>query len=352
MLENSKQISVRVTVPAKIMIAGEYAVMEGFSSLSMALDKTLTVVVTESTKESCQVSSSLWQKPFIFNDIYQLKDQYSVLLSTLYYALKDKEFNHFDFKISSNFCVSSGFGSSSALRLAVLFAFDLYLKATKNLSPSLSGEDSWRLAEKAFMLQKEYQTKASGYDILTQKVGGLVSYKPQESCWPKGWSRINLDKRSLKKYLHIFIGGKGAPTKNLLNKTDKWLEEKDLKREFFKLSEELCLSFGNFFSQDSDSSYKELIETVSQHRKFMAKSPYSLSSLEESIKNIPGFDTKWTYKTSGAGGEDALLFFGLDEDLGEVTKCLQFSGWCEESWDITEKGLEYFVSKGSESYDC
>ena len=56
-----------VSVQAKIMLVEEYAVMEGYNSLSLALNKKLHVTISETRKSYSQISSSLWKKPFIFS---------------------------------------------------------------------------------------------------------------------------------------------------------------------------------------------------------------------------------------------------------------------------------------------
>ncbi len=336
---------IHVRVPAKIMLSGEYAVMSGFSSLSLALNKYLTIKIKRSSKNCSSVSSLLWERPRLFERVEELKDSEDILLSSLYSALKGKEFAHFDFFITSDFCVSSGFGSSSALRLGVQYALHLFEKTLNKEELLISSSDSWDLAEKAFQDQKKYQKKASGYDFITQKEGGVLLYKPQDSSWPKKWLKLDFCSQRLKKYLHIFIGGSGAVTKEVMNKTDAWLSQNQLKEKFFELSEKLSLSFSDFFESKKEILEKELISLISQHRSLMRNSPFFPSSLEEALKVVDGFDKIWTFKTTGSGGEDALLFFGREENLQKAKKVLLSLGWYEENcWNLDQRGIQYGVS--------
>lgn len=336
--------SVNIKVPAKIMLSGEYAVMSGFSSLSLALNKYLTVTLKKSSDHVSRVRSSLWETPFCFEDISELKNKDDILLATIVSALEEKKIFPFDFFVSSDFSVSSGFGSSSALRLAVHYAFCLYSKALEKESLEISSRDSWLLAKKAFADQLTHQTKASGYDVVTQKLGGSVLFKPKKSQWPQEFENFDFDEALLRNCLHVYTGGKGALTKKVMKKTDDWLEENKLKKDFFSLSEKLTKSFKSFFLNEQESSKEKLISSIKNHRTFMKESPFYLSSLENSLSLLEGFDKTWTYKTTGSGGEDALLFFGEEEHLREAKEILSSLGWCEDLWRLDSKGITYFLS--------
>ena len=340
-----KNCVIHVRVPAKIMLSGEYAVMSGFSSLSLALNKYLTIRIERSFKECSIVTSLLWEGPYFFERVEELQDSEDILLSSLYSVLKEKKLGNFDFFITSDFCVSSGFGSSSALRLGVQYALHLFEKALNKEELIIPSSRAWGLAEKAFQEQKKYQKKASGYDFITQKEGGVVLYKPKNSSWPNKLSKLDFCSQRLKRYLHIFIGGSGALTKEVMNKTDAWLSQNQLKEKFFELSEKLSLSFSEFFESKKEILEKELISLISQHRSLMRHSPFFPSFLEEALKSLDGFDHTWTFKTTGSGGEDALLFFGREENLCEAKKVLLSLGWYEEScWNLDQRGIQYGLS--------
>lgn len=340
-----KNCVIYVKVPAKIMLSGEYAVMSGFSSLSLALNKYLIIKIERSSNSSSSVTSALWERPSVFEKVEELKESEDILLSSIYSFHKGKKLANFHLFITCDFSVSSGFGSSSALRLGVQYALHLFEKALNKEELLISSFDSWSLAEKAFQDQKKYQKKASGYDFITQKEGGVLLYKPQNSSWPKKWSKLDFCNRRLKKYLHIFIGGSGASTKEVMNKTDAWLSRNQVKEKFFEISEKLSLSFSEFFESKKEILEKELISFISQHRSLMRDSPFFPIYLEEAVKNIDGFDKTWSFKTTGSGGEDALLFFGQEENLYEAKKVLLSLGWYEESsWNLDQRGIRYGIS--------
>lgn len=340
-----KNCVIQVKVPGKVMLSGEYAVMSGFSSLSLALSQYLTIEIKRSSDGESQISSTIWKRPLLFSEVKELESSKDILLSSIYGALEGRNFPPFHFSIRSDFSVSSGFGSSSALRLGVQYAFSLFEKSLREEDLKLSSRSSWALAERAFRAQKSYQKKASGYDFITQKEGGVLLYKPEKnSSWPNAWEKLDLCQDSLKKYLHIFVGGRGAATKEVMNKTDAWLSENNLKENFFELSEKLSASLIRFFEQKKTSVEEELVSLLAGHRALMRKSPFFPSALEKALEPLEGFDKTWTFKTTGSGGEDALLFFGDDGKISEAKKVLENLGWRKSSWGLDEGGIHYSLS--------
>lgn len=73
-----------------------------------------------------------------------------------------------------------GFGSSSALRLGIIAAIKIlakqkFFKNHKLIELNIDEKES--IALRAVEYQRADQTLASGYDIITQLMGGLIEYK-------------------------------------------------------------------------------------------------------------------------------------------------------------------------------
>ncbi len=347
MRSRDRFLPVKISVPAKIMLVGEYAVMEGYHSLSLALDKKLEVTVVESTENFSKITSSLWEFPFCFTEISELKSYDNILTQAVGQALKNINLPcFFNLSITSNFSVSSGFGSSSALRLAVISALRSFFAKQE-----LPQEKHWSLAEEAYLLQKGYQGRASGYDVLTQKVGGIVSFKNPEKNWPGIWEKLDWNMSLLEKNLHIYTGGKGAPTKEAITKTDLWLVKNKLKEKFFQSSEKLYKSLCSFFTEANEGCYEKVIQGVAEHRKILLGSPDFPQHIETFLSKIPGFDQTWSYKTTGSGGEDALLFFGDDRALVRVSEVMAKESWVKENWGLDCRGSRFYANKEEEDYE-
>jgi hypothetical protein len=300
--------------------------------------------------------------------------------------------------VSSELDIRHGFGSSSALYLGVLTALAAlkiplesqyppldFLKSLKLPSwfldhrpqvdlcrlvspgegptPQRAKSLSWLLwgvARLAFSLQWESQKRGSGYDTITQLLGGIVQSQPfssegldgdsfvpsqqvnashglrQETLaqWPYRVETINnIPPSRMSKWVHLFVGGQGAPTGPLVRSTMGWMldaEQKGFLRELCARDQQVqkaALGLLKMGKGDQETHVKSLMGAVGQHRRLLKKMPQYPNSLAQSLEKIPGCDHSWSFKTTGAGGEDALLVWGELAHLGEVSQCLRKLGW-------------------------
>ena len=81
---------IEIKVPAKIMLSGEYAVMKGYPSLSLALQKYVKVSLRAHSKEHSEIHSSLWDQPFLFEKEISPAEK-EPLLSSIRSALASKK---------------------------------------------------------------------------------------------------------------------------------------------------------------------------------------------------------------------------------------------------------------------
>ncbi len=183
------------------------------------------------------------------------------------------------------------------------------------------------LAKHAYQLQKEGQNSlASGYDILTQLVGGFFLF--DSSFWknPSQLTRCEIDPAIFHEYFHVFYGGKGAETKIVTNSTWVWLEEQQRLSLLKHLSESLIDSMLLFFKAPSEF-FHHCLENIVRHRRFFESYSNFPISISQKLSLVDGFDQSWTYKTTGAGGEDALILFGHKKDIMEAELVLKILGW-------------------------
>lgn len=346
-MSHKKPISLTVRIPAKVMLSGEYAVMEGGDSLSFALNKYQSLTLEKREEGPSKVVSCLWEKPLYFSKDSDLDNRTDMLSVSLRNALREFPCPPFFLSVRNDFSVQSGFGSSSALRLALYTAIFLFSEASQERALSVSPSKFWSVAKKAYGDQLEYQSKASGYDLITQKVGSLVLYKRQ-GPWPESFQKLSPIEESLK-YFHFFVGGSGAPTKKVMKETDLWLIKSGLKQDFYKTTESLTENFHSFL-EGKMSCFDMIPKLMKKHRQILSQGPHYPDHIEESLSSLAGFDSKWSFKTTGSGGEDALLFFGKVEDLGDVASHLKTFGWKREPWLLDREGLKVSLTVGGESY--
>ncbi|WP_132317093.1 hypothetical protein [Pseudobacteriovorax antillogorgiicola] len=309
------------------MLAGEYAVLEGSPSLSLAVKKELRCTARLSDFHKTVIRSDIWSEPLILDEALS-KEPNNPLLDTVRWACKEWSLPPLEITIASDIQVSDGLGSSSAVRLASLAAM-----------AALTGrqEQPWDLARLCWDQQRQEQGFASGYDFVTQVQGGLVAFYPDYSCWP---GRVEDHKlRSLIPYIHIFRGGKGAPTGLVAGSTRKWLRERRRMLSLTQRSEQLIQNFIGF----SQASVKlpELIQSVKAHREIFEDNPNFPLHLLRALQELKGFDQSWTFKTTGAGGEDSILLIGDTSDLDEARHCLSIFNWQALDTEISAKGMTF-----------
>ena len=218
---------VRARVPGKVMLIGEYAVLHGEAALAATVDCFLEVLLTPNQKETVRAYSSLWPQALHIepsSDQTKLSNPEISLLLTVKKALELFPCSGFDLKISSKLDVRFGMGSSSALRLATLLAIANASRKT-NLT-NLSDPTLWQIASTALSLQQNRQHGvASGYDIVTQMLGGLVLSTPAGAKTNqlefKNQKRMPIG--GLEEWVHIYVGGEGSPTADLVSQTMNWL---------------------------------------------------------------------------------------------------------------------------------
>lgn len=322
-------------VPGKIMLAGEYAVLEGGRALACTVDKTLRVKVQPRSDNKIQLGSELWGASY-FEDALPESLKTSPLATTTLWAAAEYQLGGVDVWVDSDIRVEDGFGSSSALRLALLMA----LKALQLKPVSEHGipEDmSWSLARKAWQLQLHEQSSASGYDVATQLAGGCVVLQPRNQDWPGISKQIYTKQPS---WLRVMRGGKGAPTGPVLKRTMDWLRSNNRFNEVLASSEKAIDAFVTSIQDEGAdiNSFRELIKNVALLRRCFEKVPDFPLNIHRQLQRFPDIDITWTYKTTGAGGEDALIFIGKPEALSKPIACLEAIGWIELSSPLMVSG--------------
>ncbi len=328
------------SLPGKIMLAGEYAVLFGGRALSGTLDKRLTVTALQlaagTVSGGAKLSSEIWADektvpaagekpaPELQNEPFAQAASRALEM----FGLADVHFT-----VTSELRVEHGVGTSSALRAGVLTAANALAAEDKRLQPQDLAREAWRL-------QRLSQSMASGYDVATQMMGGVVSFRnpathrpgsgqlDSEATWPVEVSSYPKLVFPLREIVHPYVGGRGAPTGPVMLDTLAWLEREGRLDAVLSVSEELTQAFGVALSERQDHrSMRELIEIVTTHRSIFAGSPHDPVHLRSTLERLPGEGETWTFKTTGAGGEDALLLIGEKTRLAPATLALYGMGW-------------------------
>ena len=324
----------RVTarVPGKLMLAGEYAVLQGGACIACTVDRFLEVEVMGRTEGSgFLVASDLWPEVLNGDHLPALLVEEEPLLQLIATVRQHQpQLTDLALRVQSQLTVSHGLGSSSAVRLAALLALQNFKAET---SPDLL----WECAREVWRLQQSQQGFASGYDVVTQSTGGLIRWQPRPGEWPGTIAKLPSER--LNSWVHVMVGGRGAPTTRIGSSTRLWLKAQNLTASLDALSAALVTAMWNYC--DDRQNWPDLCAVVRAHRNLFVDAPTFPRAILEALRGQPGFDETWTFKTTGAGGEDAILLLGPRQDLQAAIQCMQALGWQELNALFTDAGASW-----------
>jgi galactokinase/mevalonate kinase-like predicted kinase len=326
------QVSVRV--PGKVMLCGEYSVLTGGRALAASLDRHLSVRVRpKAGLGGIHVASDIWDEPrFVRATDFETGD---ALVDTVRRGMELFGVSDMEVRIDSELDIKLGLGSSSALRLGVLLALEEMGRLKPTSAPSHHDSHGrsilMPLAKEAYLLQKKSQARASGYDVATQLIGGLVSFEKgdDDHSWPRSLSvEAESLQRNLSTLVHLFGGGAGAPTTPVMTSTFGWLEARAKLRSLDEANSVLREAFLRALSTpDNQEALALLCAATGEQRRIFADAPSYPRLLAERLTALPGCDKEWSFKTTGAGGEDAVLLLGHRHALSQAEKALKDLGW-------------------------
>lgn len=315
------------------MLSGEYSVLfPGGSCVAYCLDKYLKVTI-EPINEGIEIVSDFWPTPLRFSTLADLSDSDDMYASAVREAAK--EFGVENFKISVDSELGKGgLGSSSALRLGVQAAFETYSQQ----HASLSDTTVWNAAHKAWKRQSEFQSLASGYDVIAQATGGLLQITTAPESWPGPVRQIACESERLHSFVHIFLGSGFARTKDILMPTLQWLQADGRANTLAQLNLSLQTAILEFLNHQH-GSWQNLVTSCANQRQFMKACEFYPQRIDECFADDPTLDRDWSFKLTGAGGDDAIIVFAKPEQLPQVSLRLKSVGRSLLRHSITPKGI-------------
>lgn len=322
--------TVSVTVPGKMMLSGEYAVLDGARALAFTINRFLTV--NAATQDNTfTFESDYWPESVEIAAAKLPEDHEEPFVDTMCQIQKQRPISGARFKITSELDTRYGLGSSSALRLGLNLAISALQSADE--------QNPWSDATAAFEQQQQFQKQGSGYDVATQTQGGIVEMRPKAAQWPGMLISHNQYITALQDLVHVYVGGRGAPTSATTQSTSQWLKDHHLDTDLFALSEELTTAFLDLFADtESEARLKTLCQLNKRHREVFRASPHFPIHIAHRLQSIAGCDQTWTFKTTGAGGEDAILLIGWPHSLYAAEQAMREMGWEKLSFKVATDG--------------
>ena len=346
----SEQVTVKV--PGKLMVAGEYAVLEPNQQLVvMAIDKFVYATVKRQKEGKLHlVDFSLENIDWKYNDgeifvnskdsrLTYVKNALKVTLQ--YLEEKGIDFSEFSLKIHSELDDASGLkyglGSSAAVVTSVVSA------VLETFKHSPSKDVVFKLAAIAHI---QTQGNGSGADIAASTYGGMVKFTSFQAEWlleilqkekrlakvvSQKWTYLTIKAIELPSQINVFVGwtGKPASTVDLVNKVRQLKTDKPkLYSDFLSQSKRAVdMIIKGMQTNKSEIFYDGIREnrlalaTLGQAADVPIETE-KLFLLSQEAEHFGGAG-----KLSGAGGGDCgLAFVPADTDVEQLYRAWELNG--------------------------
>jgi phosphomevalonate kinase len=319
-----------VKSPGKLILLGEYAVLEHAPALVTAIDRHCVVKISPLYNSTFQIRTGNLNLPEVqftldsdgdahFRTPMSIKTekQLQFVLSMLKYVTQRKgkipgasieiDTAPFYHKTTGH---KFGLGSSAALTVSLLSALMEYM------NKHIEQED---LYKEAFLAHRHAQGKlGSGTDIAASATGGVMSYKMPESI-----EKLNgqVKPHSWPEDLHMITiwAGYSASTRSFVNNVNEFRDNQPGKYDsIMQTMMELSEDGSKAFSKGDTDAFLNIVEDFKNQEYLLGQKSDTeiISDVHQEIfrmvKSVGG-----TYKPSGAGGGDIGVAFCKDSSTAE-----------------------------------
>ena len=161
-----------VSAPCSLMLFGEHAVLYGKPAIVSAIDKRITVELLTRDDDEVNLHSTLSGSQSlhlqdIVPDLWRSLPKWRFVLASIAFYQKHLPFG-FDLKITADYDVPVGLGSSAAVTVATLAVLTLWLDKKGLIQQSL--------LRHTVQIIREIQGIASGADAAASIYGGVIAY--------------------------------------------------------------------------------------------------------------------------------------------------------------------------------
>jgi phosphomevalonate kinase len=269
-------MTVVASAPGKIILAGEYAVLDGEPAISMAIDRRAVVTLDDSSDGECNLSTP----GFSGGDKYRILDAVcgearpakNIVLDTRAFAEDGNKI---------------GIGSSAALTVALIASL----------------HDSDEVLHDALLAHRAFQAGAgSGVDVATAVLGGLIEFEMRSQkvtslAWPPGlfvrviWTGVPT---STEAKLEKLAAQAPRPSRAALQQAARRMAEA-------------------WRSSDAERIMADYIPYIGVLRKFSVDHDLGIFDAGHDQLTDAAMYGDLVYKPAGAGGGDIGVLFGRSE---------------------------------------
>jgi len=352
---------IKAKAPGKLILIGEYAVLEGSSALVMATDRYAVSSIKASHNNSNIIrSSNLKGHTFSFSvdnnaAVSFSSDVSKIFIDKLKYFILSFEHAYKTINTSNSLPplsinidtsdffledsgVKLGLGSSAAVTTSIYGGLLSYWKQT-------SGEKYSRktLFNNANNIHRLAQDKiGSGIDIAASVCGGVLQYQLADKDKPNSAIMQKIDMPSSLHILPVWTGKQASTTEMVSSINHYYQKERKAYHKFITemsdLSQQGCLAL----TKNSISDFLAIIKSYYQIlKKFGKKSNVPIISIpHKKIADMVYQSEKSVYKPSGAGGGDfGIVFSQSENELIYLKNKIEKNGFKIFDIGLSQKGF-------------
>ncbi|UQA56224.1 mevalonate kinase [Polyangium aurulentum] len=293
----------RSSAPGKLMLFGEYAVLEGHDAVTCAFDARITVTAEALAEPVVVIDSPRILSEPLRRPVESLAGDAPSRLAFVWACLAGRApfpwGGGIALHIDAGFPREWGFGSSSAVTVATLDALDALVGAQK---------DPVQLAAAATgLIQRVQGGVGSGYDAANQAVGGLIRY------------RMPRAPGALPEVERLPMPAAGGPTLFAAWTRDKVSTPSMVRavRERFPPGDAVYRELGDLARRAADaaraSQWDVMGSLLDEGQRLQERLGTSPEALSIALREARKADGVLGAKLTGAGGGDSALILARDE---------------------------------------
>lgn len=286
--------SIHISAPGKLMLFGEYAVLEGEPCLTAAVNHRMHATVTKNTTKQFVLDAkdlgvSRYTKSIDeigTGDILKEAKFAEIAIDNFFKKFPEKK-SGVHIQTAAAFSKNFGFGSSAATAVAIIFAL------SELFGMHLSKKAVFDLAYKTVL---DVQKKGSGFDVASSVYGGVLYYV----AGGKTIEPLDIDS------IPLLVGytGTKADTVTFINTFG------ELKKSDPTVVEKTCKAIGNIVKQAKNAMEKNDWKTAGR---LMQENQQLLNTFNVSTPVLDALmsaaekNGAYGAKISGAGGGDCMI---------------------------------------------
>jgi len=264
-------MKIKISVPGKIIITGEHAVVYGKPALAAAIDNRLTVTLTTYPKLREAGSRYAMSKGKLVKKAVEIMKNY----------LGTRFLTNFNLQILSDIPSGAGMGSSAALGVGIVTAF--LCAATGN-----SQLDHRLINELAYKVDKFQHGNPSGVDTSTVTFGGFVWYRKEFEFLK---SLFKFQFKVANSLQHFYLINTGKPKESTKEMIVKF--KPNSLNEFEQVTKQITQAI-------HDEDEQSLMKGIKENERLLEKAGMVSKSTASIIRAIEA--SGGVAKISGAGG--------------------------------------------------